>query len=100
MQAGPSWPAMESVGYSLAYDSAAMGDRDGGGVPYEVLGRVQVPTLILVGGADFGFMIGTAQALHHGIAGSRYVQLAGAGHEADPDVVAPSMLEFLRAEDQ
>ena len=95
MQASPSWPAMESVGYSLAYDSAAMGDQDGGGVPYGVLGQVQVPTLILVGGADFGFMIDTAQALHRGIAGSRFVHLAGAGHEAGPEVVAPSVLEFL-----
>ena len=95
MKASPSWPAMEAAGYSLAYDSAAMGDQDGGGVPYRVLGQVQVPTLVLVGGADFGFMIDTARALHRGIAGSRFVHLAGAGHEAGPEVVAPSVLDFL-----
>ena len=44
--------AMESVGYSLAYDSAAMGDQDGGGVPYALLGQVRVPTMVLVGGED------------------------------------------------
>jgi len=95
MKASSSWPAMESVGYSLAYDSAAMGDRDGGGVPYALLGQVRVPTLVLVGGEDFAFMIETAQALHAGIVGSRYVHLAGAGHEAGPEIVAPSVLEFL-----
>ena len=95
MVASPSWPAMESVGYSLAYDSSAMGDQDGGGVPYGLLGQVGVPTLILVGGADFAFMIDAARALHGAIAGSRFVHLPGSGHGAGPEVVAPALLEFL-----
>ena len=65
MQASPSWPAMESVGYSLAYDSAAMGDRGRRrGAVRGPRDRCEVPTLILVGGEDFAFMIETAQALH------------------------------------
>ena len=58
MQASPSWPATESVGSAWPTTrrrwvmSTAAGCRT-------TCRQVQVPTLILVGGADFGFMIDT-----------------------------------------
>ncbi len=95
MKSGPGWSSMAGAGYSLAYDSAAMGDPAGGGVPHDLLSRVAVPTLVLAGGATYPFMIDSAKALHAGIEGSTYAELPGAGHDATAEQIAPPVLEFL-----
>ena len=95
MQAGPQWAGMAAVGYSLAYDSAAMGDAAGGAVPTELLRQVRVPTLVLVGAETWPFMIEAGRALHAGIVGSQFELLAGANHEAAADLVAPRLIPFL-----
>lgn len=95
MRQGPGWPAMERVAPTLAYDSAALGDRDGGLVPRDVLVRVQVPTLVVAGGADDGFMVGVARELVAGLPDARLTHLVGATHDVGPDVVVPALLPFL-----
>ena len=95
MRHAPHWPALEAVAPTLAYDSAAMGDREGGLVPVDLLGQVAVPSLVVVGGADHGFMIDVAHALVAGLPEARLAHLAGAGHDAGPDVVVPALLPFL-----
>lgn len=97
MRTGPGWAAMEAVAPTLAYDSAAMGDSTGGLVPSDVLPGVAVPALVLVGGADHGFMVEVAHQLVSGLPDSRLEQLVGAGHDAGPDLVAPRILPFLLA---
>lgn len=97
MRQSPAWPAMEAVGPTLAYDSAAMGDRSGGSVPMELLARVDVPTLVLVGGDDFGFMIDVARKLVEGLPDARLEHLVGARHDVGPEVVAPRLAPFLSA---
>jgi pimeloyl-ACP methyl ester carboxylesterase len=95
MRSAPHWPAMQAVAPSLAHDSAAMGDRDGGLVPHDLLARVDVPALVMVGGADHGFMIDVARTLVDGLPDARLAHLLGAGHDAGPDIVAPALLRFL-----
>jgi len=95
MRQGPAWPAMEAVGSTLAYDSAAMGDRTGGAVPVELLAGVSVPALVLVGGADHEFMIGVARQLVDTLPDGRLEHLVGAGHDVGPDLVVPRLLPFL-----
>ena len=95
MRHAPHWPAMEAVAPTLAYDSAALGDREGGLVPTDLLARVGVPSLVVVGGADHGFMIDVARALVAGLSDARLARLAGAGHDVGPDVVVPAVLPFL-----
>ena len=95
MQQGPTWPAMAAVGPSLAYDSAAMGDADGGRIPTDLLHRVTVPTLLLAGGADYGFMVDVARKMAEVLPDGRFEQMVGADHGAGPDVVAPRVLPFL-----
>lgn len=97
MRRSPSWPAMEAVGPTLAYDSAAMGDRTGGTIPLEALGRVSVPTLVLVGGADHGFMVDVAHRLADGLPDAHFEQMEGAGHDVGPEVVVPRLVPFLLA---
>ncbi|MEV7397609.1 alpha/beta fold hydrolase [Aeromicrobium sp. NPDC092404] len=97
MRQGPGWPAMEAIAPSLAYDSAAMGDSAGGLVPSELLARVDVPALVLAGGADHGFMIDVARQLTDDLPDGRMEHLVGAGHDAGPEVVVPQLLPFLVA---
>ncbi len=97
MRQGPTWPAMEAVAPSLAYDSAAMGDRDGGTIPFDLLPRVTVPTLVVVGGADYGFMIDVAHQVADALPEARFEHLPGAGHDAGPEIVVPHLLPFLLA---
>lgn len=96
MRAGPAWPAMEAIAPTLAYDSAAMGDREGGVVPVGLLAGVAVPTLVLVGGADHGFMVDVARRMVDALPDARFEQMVGASHDAGPDVVVPRLLPFLR----
>ena len=95
MRSGPQWPAMEAVGYTLAYDSAAMDDINGGAVPRDLLGAVRVPTMVLVGSDSFPFMIESGQALQAGIDGARFDLLEGGDHAAGAELVAPALLPFL-----
>ena len=95
MRGSPNWSAMEAVAPTLGYDSAAMGDRDGGLVPTEEIARIDVPTLVLVGGADHSFMIDVAHLLVAGIADARLEHLVGAGHDVGPEIVVPALLPFL-----
>lgn len=95
MQQGPMWPAMAALGASLAYDSAAMGDKDGGRIPADLLRRVTVPTLVLAGGADYGFMVDVAREMAEVLPDGRFEHMVGADHGAGPDVVAPRVLPFL-----
>ncbi len=97
MRHAPHWPGMEAIAPTLAYDSAALADADGGAVPRDLLDRIAVPTLVLAGGDDPGFMADAAHALHRGIDGAQFVHLAGARHDAGPDLVAPVLLDFLTA---
>lgn len=95
MRGGPHWPAMENVAPTLAYDSAAMGDRDGGLVPTALLRDVTVPALVVAGGADHGFMLDVANALVADLPDASFAHLLGAGHDAPPDVVASAIVPFL-----
>lgn len=97
MQQSPAWAAMTAVAPSLAYDSAAMGDEQGGTVPASLLAKVTVPTLVVVGGADHGFMIDVATQLLDALPNSTLEHLVGAGHDVAGDIVAARIAPFLTA---
>ncbi len=97
MQKGPSWPAMVAVGYTLAYDSAAMGDEHGGTIPVELVSKVVAPTLVLVGGADHEFMIDVARQLVDVLPDGHLDHMVGARHDVASDVVADHIGSFLAA---
>ena len=70
-----------------------MGDYS---LPTNVAARVKAPTLLLAGGADFPFMLETAQALAKAIPGGTYRRLEGQGHNVDMAVLGPVVAEFFR----
>jgi pimeloyl-ACP methyl ester carboxylesterase len=94
MRRAPSWPGMEAVAPTLAYDHAAiMGEP--WSVPAELAARVQVPALVMAGDAGLPFMPDAARALAQAIPRSQARMLQGQTHEVDPRVLAPVLAEFF-----
>ena len=93
MRQQPMWPMLESVGPTLAYDAAVMGDE--AAVPVERAARVTAPTLLLTGGASYPFMHEAARALASAMPNARHQILEGQTHDVSPDVLAPVLMDFF-----
>ena len=88
----PWWPAQEALAHTLAYDATVMGDYS---LPVERAASVTAPTLVIAGGADFPWMRDTAQALADALPDGQTRTLEGQGHNVDPAVLAPVLMEFF-----
>jgi pimeloyl-ACP methyl ester carboxylesterase len=88
----PWWPAQEALAHTLAYDARIMGDYS---LPTESAASVKAPTIVIAGGADFGWMRETAEALAKAIPDGQARILDGQGHDVDPTVLAPVLVEFF-----
>jgi pimeloyl-ACP methyl ester carboxylesterase len=88
----PWWAATEALAHTLPYDATIMGDYS---LPTETAAAVTIPTLVLDGGASFGFMGPTADALAKALPGGQRRTLAGQEHNIDPNVLAPALKEFF-----
>jgi pimeloyl-ACP methyl ester carboxylesterase len=89
----PWWPATEALAHTLPYDATVMGDYS---LPVERANAVTIPTIVFDGGASFGFMGPTADALAKALPHGQRRTLEGQEHNIDPNVLAPAMKEFLR----
>jgi pimeloyl-ACP methyl ester carboxylesterase len=56
-----------------------------------------VPTLVVIGGASFGFFDETADALVELIPDARRYTLEGQEHNVDPAALGPALAEFFKA---
>jgi pimeloyl-ACP methyl ester carboxylesterase len=88
----PWWPAQEALAHTLAYDAIIMGDYS---LPTERAASVKAPTLVIAGGADYPWMRETAQALADAIPDGQTRTLEGQGHNVDPALLAPALVEFF-----
>jgi pimeloyl-ACP methyl ester carboxylesterase len=88
----PWWAQQEAIAHTLAYDATVMGDYT---LPTDIAKSVPVPTLIIVGGASFGFMAETADALATLIPNARVATLEGQQHNVDPTALAPVLTRFF-----
>jgi len=94
MRQSPSFPALEAIAPTLAYDHAGlMGDSLA--VPVGKAARATVPALVMYGGASFPFMPETARTLSAAMPQARLRVLEGQTHDVDPSVLAPVLAEFL-----
>jgi len=65
---------------------------------YDELGKIAVPTLVMVGDEDVATVPAKAERIHAAITGSRLVVIPGAGHTSSveqPDVVNAALEGFL-----
>jgi pimeloyl-ACP methyl ester carboxylesterase len=90
----PWWAQQEALAHTLAYDAEIMGDYT---IPTDLARSVPVPTLLLIGGASFGFFGPTAEALADLIPDARRQVLEGQEHNVDPTTLAPALAEFFTA---
>ncbi|HYU58473.1 MAG TPA: alpha/beta hydrolase [Actinomycetota bacterium] len=90
----PFWGDTVALAHTLAYDATIMGDYV---FPRERLGGVTVPTLVLDGGASFGFMGETARLIADTLPNGQHRTLEGQDHNVDPSVLAPALAEFFKA---
>ena len=90
----PWWSQQEALAHTLAYDATVMGDYT---LPTDIARAITVPTLIVVGGASFGFMAETADALAKLIPNAHQATLEGQQHNVDPTALAPVLHRFFTA---
>lgn len=96
MRSDPMWPTMEAVAHTLPYDGAIMGDTMfGQPLPAARWAIVTLPTLVLDGGASPTWQRNGVQTLVAALPNAEQRTLAGQGHGADPDVLAPVLAEFF-----
>jgi pimeloyl-ACP methyl ester carboxylesterase len=88
----PWWAATEALAHTLPYDATIMGDYS---LPVDRAAAVTIPTLVLDGGASFGFMGPTADALAKALPDGRRQTLAGQEHNIDPNVLGPALRDFF-----
>ncbi len=88
----PWWAAQEALAHTLAYDATIMGDYS---LPTDRIASVDVPTLVIAGGADMPWMPETARALADALPNGQARMLEGQGHNVDDQVLAPVLVEFF-----
>jgi pimeloyl-ACP methyl ester carboxylesterase len=94
MRHAPMWGMFEAVAPTLAYDAAILGD---GAPPTERAAALNIPTLVMAGGATFPFMHETADALAQAIPNAQRRTLEGQTHDLASEVVAPVLVEFFQS---
>ncbi len=96
MRQSPMWSTFEAVAPTLPNDATAMGDDRR--PPVERAGVVNVPTLVMDGGASMAFMPfmhASAVALSTAIPHAEQRTLEGQRHDVDVNVLAPVLVEFF-----
>jgi pimeloyl-ACP methyl ester carboxylesterase len=90
--AGPGWTSLIGLAHTLPYDTILTGTSqpDGRG-----LDQIDVPTLVVLGGASAPWMAASTRMVAATIPDARLVVLEGQGHVAAAEVLAPEVLRFL-----
>jgi pimeloyl-ACP methyl ester carboxylesterase len=94
MRRAPTWPVLEALAPTLAYDHTAILGKDAS-VPTTRVSSVTVPTLVMSGGASYPFMRETARTLSQAIPQAQLRTLEAQTHEVDLEVLAPVLMEFF-----
>lgn len=88
----PFWAAQEALAHTLAYDATIMGDYS---LPVDRAALVKAPTLVMAGGGDIPWMRESAEALAAALPNGQTRILEDQGHDVDPSVLAPALVEFF-----
>ena len=96
MQGFRMWPGMEKMAHTLRYDQAIMeGKMSGMGIAKGQWNSVDMPTLVIEGGASPAWIRNSAAMLAKALPKGRHLSLDGQTHGADPAVLAPVLEEFF-----
>lgn len=90
-------PHMLAVAPTMLYDFEVMGDRRGGTIPQDLVRAIDIPTLVIAGGASPDFFRDIAARIAELLPNGTLTVLEGQDHGARAEVVAPVVTEFLTA---
>ena len=98
IRSAPTWPALEALAHTLAYDVAILGDKMAGDqLPTQQWTAVTGPTLVMDGGASPAWIRNSARALADVLPNAQHRTLEGQTHAAAPEVLAPEIARFFVA---
>jgi hypothetical protein len=96
MRGAPTWPALEALAHTIAYDGAVLGDSmSGRPLPAQRWASATAHTLVMAGGASPAWIRRSAEALADVLPNAQYRSLEGQTHDAAPDVLAPVLETFF-----
>jgi pimeloyl-ACP methyl ester carboxylesterase len=96
MRSAPTWPALEALAHTLAYDVAVLGDNMAGEpLPTQQWAAATAPTLVMDGGASPAWIRNSARALADVLPNAQHRTLEGQTHDAAPEVLAPKIERFF-----
>jgi pimeloyl-ACP methyl ester carboxylesterase len=96
MRKAPTWPTMEALAHTLAYDGAVLGDTMAGKpLPAQRWAFATMPTLVMDGGASPAWIRHSAQSLADVLPNAQHRTLEGQTHAVAPDVIAPELERFF-----
>jgi pimeloyl-ACP methyl ester carboxylesterase len=88
-------PDMQAVAPTMPYDFEIMGDFTGGTIPEEIVRAINIPALVIAGGASPDFFRDAATRIAALLPHGEYTVLEGQDHGAPADVVAPVVARFF-----
>jgi pimeloyl-ACP methyl ester carboxylesterase len=92
LESSPGWPPLLAMAHTLPYDTRLVGS---GAIPVMRLAQLDLPCLVIAGGASPAWMRDGVEALAQAIPGSRHVVLPGQTHQAAPEVIAEQLVGFF-----
>jgi pimeloyl-ACP methyl ester carboxylesterase len=92
MRAAPFWQALLGLAPTVAYDAAVVGECY---LPRERFAALDMPTLLLAGGASPGWILAGAQALAGVLPLAELSILPGQTHSAAPDVLSDALVGYF-----
>jgi pimeloyl-ACP methyl ester carboxylesterase len=99
MRNTPMMPALEAVAHTLPYDGAIMGDTlSGSTMPLNRWSSLEVPTLVMDGGASPAWQRSAVQALVDVLPNAQRRTMEGQTHGVAPELLAPVFEEFFTSE--
>jgi pimeloyl-ACP methyl ester carboxylesterase len=92
MRNAPFRPALEKMAHTLVYESMILRS-----LPTGLLASIRIPTLVIAGEQNPEVMQNAAQSLAEALPDARSRTLSGQGHDIDPAVLGPVLVEFFKA---
>jgi pimeloyl-ACP methyl ester carboxylesterase len=88
----PWWLGQEAIARTLAYDATIMGDYV---PPRERIAAINIPTLVIDGGASPQFMHAAADAIARTLPNGQRLTLEGQSHDVAANALAPVLKQFF-----
>lgn len=99
MRSMPMWPGLEAVAHTLPYDGRFMFEHmRGNPASLHRFAGVQVPTLVMAGGASPPWLQNAARALVDVLPNAEYRSLPDQTHDVDVELLAPVVAGFASAD--